>query len=37
MRDKICSAVKIEIACKENYRSDIIVTGKSNLTIRDLT
>jgi hypothetical protein len=25
MRDKTCSAVKIENECKEYYRSDIIV------------
>jgi hypothetical protein len=35
MRDKRCSAVKIETACKEHFRSDIIGTEKSKLTNRD--
>jgi hypothetical protein len=35
MRDKTCSAVKIETACKEHFRSDIIVTEKSKVMNRD--
>jgi hypothetical protein len=35
MRDKTCSAVKIESRYKTYKRSDIIVTEKSKLTKRD--
>jgi hypothetical protein len=35
MRDKTCSAVEIEAACKEHYRSDIKVRHKSKLSNRD--
>jgi hypothetical protein len=35
MRDKTCSAVKIETRCKAQKRSDIIETEKSKLTNRD--
>jgi hypothetical protein len=35
MRDKTCSAVKIETAGIEHFRSDIIVTEKSKCTNRE--